>query len=238
MNTLREKTILLRQEGKSYNEINNLLNVPKSTLSDWLGNIVLSKEAQERIKERVHQGSINGLIKRNKNQTMLAQKRSKDIQENAISEIKSLSNNDLLIIGVALYWAEGYKRLKIKNGKEITSHPISLTNSDPEILTAFISFLVKSLGINKEKITVGLRIFPHMNAEHEIKYWSNTLDINKNQFYKPSTVISKSSQGKRPFNRLPHGTVQLRVADTNEFHRLIGLINGIKERLAVFNLKG
>ena len=73
MNTLREQTISLRQQGRSYNEINRALGVSKSTLSNWLNGLTLSDEANQRLRDRVKEGSMNGLIKRNKNQTVLAQ---------------------------------------------------------------------------------------------------------------------------------------------------------------------
>lgn len=233
MNTIKEKSISLRLSGYSYGEINKILNVPKSTLSNWLGDIVMKDELKERINKKLGQN----FTKRNKDQTILAKIRANDIQNNGRKEISDLSDNDLRIIGVVLYWAEGYKKLKIINGKERMAHSISFTNSDPNMLSAFILFLEKTMKIDKEKITVDIRIFPGMNAQDEIKYWSKTLNLSIFQFYKPSIVISKSSKGKRPFNRLPHGTIQLRVADTKEFHRLMGMIDGIRQGLDVFNTK-
>jgi hypothetical protein len=38
----------------------------------------------------------------------------------------------------------------------------------------------------------------------------------------------------RPKNRLPYGTIQVIVANTKLFHRLMGIIDGVKERLGMF----
>lgn len=43
--------------------------------------------------------------------------------------------------------------------------------------------------------------------------------------------ISLASMGKRPFNRLPYGTVQVIVSDTQMFYRILGYIDGVKEQL-------
>ena len=48
-------------------------------------------------------------------------------------------------------------------------------------------------------------------------------------FHKTYYGVSKSSLGKRPFNQLPHGVIQIVVADTILFHRIMGYIEGIKE---------
>lgn len=39
----RKQAWFLRKEGKSYNQINTLLNIPKSTLSTWFKNYPLSR---------------------------------------------------------------------------------------------------------------------------------------------------------------------------------------------------
>ncbi len=237
MNVLKDKTIALRLQGYSYNEINRILGVPKSTLSGWLSDIVLSVDVQKRLDDRARDGGINNFIKMNKEQTVRAQARAKEMREKTALEIPLFSQNDLLLIGAVLYWAEGYKKLKVKNGKEITSHIIGLTNSDPDIIKAFMLFLENNMHIKKEKISIHLRLFPHMDSTEEINYWSGVTGLSILQFNRPSFVISRASKGIRPYNRLPHGIARIQVGDTKEFYRLMGWIDGIKQRLAQFDIK-
>src|SRR6266487_1712609 len=76
------KAYKLRVTGRSYNEISHLLKIPKSTLSAWFSRLELSIEATQRLKDRVSETSMRALLARNKNQTMLAQKRSSEAQNN------------------------------------------------------------------------------------------------------------------------------------------------------------
>lgn len=228
MKEVREKAFLLRKKGRSYNEINRLLGIPKSTLSGWFSGMVLSEEAQERIKSRVHRGLLNGLVKRNKMQTHLARKRAKDTCTAASKEIGKISNRELLLIGTALYWGEGYKKLVIKDGIERTHHVVSLANSDPAMIKVFIKFLTEIISVSKQDINISMRIFKHINEESALKYWCNVTGLNKNNFYRTSYTISKSSQGKRPYNRLPYGTIQVTVCNTEKFHKIMGWIEGIQ----------
>ena len=78
MNHKREKALGFRLKGYSYNEINRFLSIPKATLSSWFHDLVLSPEAQKRIASRVSQGVLNGLVRRNKMQTPLAQQRARN----------------------------------------------------------------------------------------------------------------------------------------------------------------
>jgi hypothetical protein len=44
---------------------------------------------------------------------------------------------------------------------------------------------------------------------------------------------STASSGKRPKNRLPYGTVRVIVSDTKLFHKLLGLIEGLKVKMKI-----
>jgi hypothetical protein len=49
MKDSKELALALRKQGKSYNEIRDALNIPKSTLSDWLANDPASKLMRENL---------------------------------------------------------------------------------------------------------------------------------------------------------------------------------------------
>jgi len=229
MRTDKKAALKLRLSGKSYREINIALNVPKSTLSGWLSNVIISQELKVKIEKRAYKKSIEGLIKRNKNQTFLAMKRASETRKKAASEIKALSQNELLHLGIALYWAEGYKRLLVKNGRELTHHVVSLTNSDPTLVKLFLKFLREYCLVQEKKIKASIRIFQHQNEKTLIHFWQKETEIPIENFRKTYYGISKSSMGKRPYNRLPYGTIQVVVADTALFHRIMGYIEGLKK---------
>lgn len=230
MNPAKADALHMRIAGHSYNEINAKLGVPKSTLSVWLRDVILSEKAQTRLHARVHQGVLNGFVKRNKLQTHEAQKRAKLIRETAQNDISIIAKEDLKLIGVALYWAEGYKRLVMKDGKERTGHAISFVNSDPEMVKIFMRFLRQTLEVRDDEFRIAMRLYPNINEKVAMKYWMNVINLNKQNFTKTTYLISSASKQKRPFNRLPHGTLQVAVYDTKKFHRIMGWIEGMKNR--------
>lgn len=227
MKIKRIKSIQLRRQGKSYNEISRLLDVPKSTLSGWLGKIRLSDKAQKRIAQRVAHGSLRGLLKRNRNQTYLAIERMKITRAESSQEIKNLSKHDLKLFGIALYWAEGYKRAQIINGRSRTHHPVALSNSDPKLIAVYLRFLREVCGVEDKNIHAEVRIFEHMNKTSILRFWRNLTKLPIQNFSKIYYGVSKSSQGKRPFNRLPYGTISIRVNNTHLFHTIMGWIAGV-----------
>ena len=87
MNTRRNEAYKLRVKGWSYNEINAELGIPKATLSGWLKNVVLSDAAHTRLQARLRQGVENSFIKRNKLQTVNAERRARKNREAGRKEI-------------------------------------------------------------------------------------------------------------------------------------------------------
>jgi len=221
------KAYKLREAGRSYNEITRLLKIPKSTLSGWFTDLELSEEATKRLKDRVHAASLRGLIARNKNQTTLAEVRSKEMHDGGKKLIKDISKRDLLIIGTALYWAEGYKRPVVINGKTRTSHRVSLTNSDPDLIYIFLQFLRETCKIPNEKITIWIRYFEHQDPAYLVDFWQKKCNIPYSNFKNTLQTVSISSQRKKSYNSLPFGVAQISVNSTNLYHKIMGLISGI-----------
>lgn len=225
----KEQALQLRLQGRSYSEISKKLKIPKSTLSGWLNNLELSEKARNRIQGRVKLGILNGLLKHNKKQTHLARQKMSIIHSEAQSELQIINTRELWLIGVALYWAEGYKRPVVRNGKIRTHHPVSLANSDPQLVKIFLKFLRKICKVPDKKIHAEIRIFEHMNQNQILNFWQKITGLTKNNFSKVYYGISKSSQGKKPFNRLPYGTISIRVNNTDLFHKIMGWIDGLSK---------
>lgn len=229
MKTEHEQALKLRLSGKSYTEIQKILGTAKSTLSSWLSRTIIADKHIKQIALRAKQKSFAGLLKHNKNQTLHAIQRTTEIRRKAKNEVDTLDDKNLLVLGAALYWAEGYKRPMVRNGRTLTSHAVSLTNSDSVLIRAFLRFLRGYCAVPEEKIKASLRIFPHQNEHEILSFWQRETGISRERFGKTYRGISKASAHKRPFNRLPYGIIQVHVADTDLFHRIIGHIEGIKD---------
>lgn len=221
------KTYKLRIKGKSYNEITRVLGVPKSTLSGWFKDLELPTEAQNRLQERVHAASLKGLLKRNKQQTILAETRSKEFRNMGESMIETINKRDLLIVGASLYWAEGYKRPRVINGKQKTCHNVSLTNSDPDLISIFIRFLREICEVPEEKINIWVRYFEHQDPAYILDFWQKRCKIPYSNFRKTLQTVSISSQRKKKYNSLPFGVAQVSVNNTNLYHKIMGMISGV-----------
>ena len=207
--------------------------MPKSTLSSWFSNIKLSDKAMERIKERSNIGT-QILIDRNKMQTVLAWDREKNAKVEAKKEIENSTGKarDLLFIGTALYWGEGYKKLRVRNGKKVSGHIVSITNSDPDIIRTFILLINRQMKVPLNYFNLYLRLYESINEQVALKFWLKSTGLPKQCFKGTTYLVSISSKRKRPYNTLPYGTVQVSINDTQKFHRVIGWIDWMREYMA------
>jgi len=214
--------LALRLEGKTYGEIRGIFKIPKSTLSGWFSNLEVSGRAKKILESKKKNGYFK-LLEFNKLRTINIHKENENIRKNYESRIRRLSDRELMILGAALYWGEGYKNF----GQKKNIYPyICFGNSDPLMHKVFTTFLERVLKITKEKMKCQVMIYPNINPGKAIQYWHNVTQIPASNFRTQMTV-SRVSQGKRPWNLLPYGTMQIRVSRRQEFFKIRGLMDGI-----------
>lgn len=218
----KHTAITLRKEGKSYSEILQKVPVAKSTLSLWLREVGLSAPQKQRLTEKRIQSALKGArARRTKRESS-----TKKIFDAAKSEIGEISDQELFLTGVVLYWAEGSKQKPYT-----TSTGVIFANSDPAMMRLFLRWL-KLIGIEEERISYELYI--HETARerlHEIKlFWSKILGTKISML---SRVYFKKNQVKnrRNIGREYHGLVRIKVSRSTDLNRRItGWISGICEK--------
>ena len=98
----KEMAIELRKQGHSYSEILKKVPVAKSTLSLWLRSVGLAKQQKQRLTEKRLAALKRGWETCRRKRILIINK----IREAAKKEIKEITQRDLWLIGITLYWAE------------------------------------------------------------------------------------------------------------------------------------
>ncbi len=221
---LKEKAISLRRSGKSYGEILKMLGLTsKGTLSQWFKDLVLSKKAKKLLEKNSLLAHERGLFKSNEERTQRIQKENNDAYSDGARQINEISLYDLTLICAALYWGEGSKS---ERAKQVS---LSFSNTDPFMVALYMRFLREILLISEEKIYCAIHLYPSTPVNESKLFWSKVTKLPAPRFG-IITQISRASQGKRPFNILPYGTVVIKVHNRLQFFRVKGMINGIIEK--------
>ncbi|MFA6427222.1 MAG: hypothetical protein WCW16_02110 [Candidatus Magasanikbacteria bacterium] len=223
MRTDKSIAIQLRKRGRSYTEISRATSVPKSTLSFWLSDIVLSHSAQEKIQKKGRQKSVRALIRRNKDQTTHAKQKAQQIREYFAKQIGKISQRDLFMMGIALYWGEGYK----KGAEGSLWKCVDFTNSDPDMIRMMMRFFREICHVKEKDFRIQLAVHSQKQRKKALEYWQKIIGVPATQFIATSIVRSSASRGKQK-RYLTNGTVHVRVYRVDLFHTIIGFIDGLK----------
>lgn len=222
----KKKAISLRKSGKSYGEILKILNLKsKGTLSAWFKDIELTKSEKIRLKDNLDLAQKRGLLEFNKKRTHRIKTENSQTQKIAKTKIGKPSNYDLLLVGVALYWGEGSKANIERYGY------IDVANSDPDLIRVYMNFLRNTLNVNDSKIRPVIHVHENLNPKTAINFWSKTINLPKEKFgiY---TAKSIASGNKRSINRLPYGTLRVRVNSRKLVYTIKGYLEAMAEKFS------
>lgn len=217
----KQKAIDLRKQGLSYKEILEKIPVAKSTLSLWLRSVSLAKEQKQRLTDKKLSAMKRGWEACHTKSILIKEK----IKSEAKKEIGKLTNRELWLIGISLYWAEGSKE---KN----KSVAMRLSNSDPLMIKLFIKWLIEICKIPKEDIY--FEIYLHesaRNREEEVqKYWTRTTNFPIEYFKKTRWKKNKLKTQRKNIGEKYFGLVNVNIKKGSHLNRKIqGWISGVCE---------
>jgi len=216
----KERAQHLRKRGLSIGSIANKVGVSKSTVSYWCRDITLSHTQIKHIGEQQKKAAIGALLMSAERKRMDRISRTKHLAQRGSLDIGKVSKRDLFLLGLALYWGEGYKKGNDEFG---------FTNSDPVIIKIIIKWLKDIYGVGKEDLILRVSINQlHIKRERIVtKYWEGITEISKSQFTKMSFI--KTISMKRYSNHNEHfGTLRVKVRRGADLRRrILGSIDAL-----------
>lgn len=212
----------MRKLGFGIGEIARRLRVGKTTVSYWCRDIPLSSSQLLKLQQRAEQSSDTA-------RRMWAERRKDDtarkiklLQLQGKRKVGKLSQRDLFIAGLCLYWGEGYKN---SNGE------LGFTNSDPAMIRFFIRWVREIYGIERHQLILRVSVNSiHEQRQSEIQqYWSGITKIPLSQFTKISLV--KSAVQKRYANEKEHfGLLRVKARKATDLRRkILGSIEQLRK---------
>jgi len=184
----KARAILLRKKGFSYSDILKEVKVAKSSLSLWLKDSPLTDAEKYALKKRKDNNISRGRIKAAGALTQKRLERESIWLDEAKQTFKNNLSNPKFHTGVALYWAEGSKRV----------NQWSFINSDEEMNLVVIEWLEQFAKISRKNLRYRLyihKLYAHEDCE---SWWREKLGLDSDQFSR--TIYKPSGRGikKRP----------------------------------------
>lgn len=181
----------MRKLGWSYSAIKRELGISKSTASNWLNKYPLSREQLDKLQFR-NEHRIESF------RVTMAKKKQKLFDEAVVEQeriIGKLTEKELYLCGLALYWGEG--------GKTQYSS-LTFANTDPRMIKFFLFWLKRAIHYPDDHIRIKMHLYKDMNIEDEMKYWEEITELGVDHFLKP--YIKETTLKGLTYKTRGHGT--------------------------------
>jgi transcriptional regulator with XRE-family HTH domain len=207
----RERARALRADGWSYNAIAAELGVAKSSVSVWCRDIVLTEEQRDALMLPVAEARL----KRAATARAMRIRRTEVIQDAAASEIGHVSDRELFLIGVTLYWAEGSKAKPWRTGERV-----SFINSDVSVVRVCVAWL-RLLGLGADDLVFRVAIHETADAGVATRAWAEVLAVDPASFRRPTLKRHKPTTVRQNVGDSYIGCLIVQVRRSTDLNRRI-----------------
>ncbi|MGW2118939.1 hypothetical protein [Streptomyces zhihengii] len=186
---LRARARELRLAGLTYDRIQLELGCSKSSISLWVRDL---PKPEPRYTEEEQRALMNAGL------AQLRAAREEDrraAKAEAAHSVGELSERELLLVGAALYWAEGGKDKPWQRREHL-----KFINSDPDVIRLHLRWL-ELLGVSRDRLRLTLNIHENADAAEAQAYWARLTGTDASHFNK--TVVKRHNPLTRRRNTGP-----------------------------------
>ncbi len=211
----------LRRNGQSIKSIARELEVSHGSVSLWCRDIVLTDEQIAALESNTRDPRYGKRLQNSLKQQGIRIEKTERLKNEGILEVGELSKRELLLVGIALYWAEGYKK----------DSQVGLGSSDPKMMQLYVKWLQDCFGysVNDLMFRVSVNESHEYRIDEIINFWVGLFGIDKTNFQKSFYQKVKWQKiYEHPEDYF--GVLRIRVRKSSDFLRKIhGYIAGLKE---------
>lgn len=206
---LRAKARELRLQGWTYDRIEAELGCSRSSVSLWVRD--LPRPERKRTREEsaaiARKGWEEKLRIRDEER-----KRTKEVARQAVG---NLSDRELFLVGVGLYWAEGSKDKPYDRRENVT-----FVNSDPGMIKVFLAWL-RLLGVQRDRLRFTVMIHEKADVAGAEQYWADLVEADISAFNKTTLKTHNPKTVRKNTGESYRGCLVIKVLKGAELYRRI-----------------
>ncbi|CUW29822.1 MULTISPECIES: terminase gpP N-terminus-related DNA-binding protein [Streptomyces] len=219
---LRERARELRLQGWTYDRIEAELGCSRSSVSLWVRDL---PRPEPRYTPAEQQALMREGLAR---QRAAADEKREETKRAARNQIGKLSDRELFLAGVSLYWAEGSKDKSYDRRENVV-----FVNSDPGVIQVFLAWL-DLLGVERKRLRYVVMIHENADVTGAERYWADLVGADRSAFNKtnlkkhnPKTVRKNTDDNYR-------GCLAIKVLKGADLYRRIegswyGIVEAVRE---------
>ncbi|WNM35616.1 hypothetical protein RKE30_37315 [Streptomyces sp. Li-HN-5-11] len=213
---MRAKARELRLQGWTYDQIEAELGCSRSSVSLWVRDL---PRPEPRYTAEEQRALMNEGLTRRRAADRTELGRAK---EAALQDIGKLTDRELFMAGVALYWAEGSKSKPYARRERVI-----FVNSDPGVIRVYLAWL-DLLHVERERLTFRVLIHESADVDEAQRYWAGIADVDVSVFAKPTLKKHNPKTVRKNTGADYHGCLVIGVARSAElYNRIEGWWGGI-----------
>lgn len=207
---LRLRARALRRDGWTYDRIQLELGVSKGSISLWVRDL---PKPERRPRTRAE---ASALARKGWEATLRRREEERrGTKEEARHEIGALSDRELFLTGVALYWSEGAKDKPYARRENVT-----FVNSDPHMIDIFLAWL-DLVGVRRERLRFAVYIHESADVAAAETFWADRVGIEVDQLQKTTLKAHNPKTVRKNVGADYRGCLSVRVLRGAELYRRI-----------------
>ncbi|MFE5908394.1 hypothetical protein ACFQ6B_04815 [Streptomyces wedmorensis] len=217
-NDLRNRARDLRLQGWTYDRIQAELGCSKSSISLWVRD--LPKPAP-RYSDEERLGLMNAGLARLRTAQDEERQETKRLARESVG---ALSDRELFLTGVALYWAEGTKDKSYSRRESL-----QLINSDPNVIALYLRWL-DLLGVARERLRFRVSIHESADVAEAEGFWADLAGVDRAVFRRATLKRHNPGTSRKNVADAYRGCLVIYVTRSAElYRRMEGAWYGIVE---------
>ncbi|MGW9119980.1 hypothetical protein ACWGRV_25715 [Streptomyces sp. NPDC055663] len=206
---LREKARELRSQGMTYGQIQVELGCSKSSISLWVRDL---PKPEPRCTDAERHALMNAGLSRLRATQNEDRLRAKAQAREAVGE---LSDRELFLAGVVLYWAEGSKDKPYSRRESL-----QFINSDPNVITLYLRWL-DLLGVPRERMRFRVSIHESGNVTEAEQFWASLAGVPASTFQRATLKRHNPKTTRRNTAETYRGCLIIYVTKSADLYRRV-----------------
>ncbi|GGY11572.1 hypothetical protein [Streptomyces minutiscleroticus] len=206
---LRERARELRLQGWTYDRIQLELGCSKSSISLWVRDLPRPER-----RDPSEQARIAGRKRWDHELAVRDEERRRTKQASA-AEVGDLSERELFLLGVGLYWAEGGKDKPYDRRENVT-----FVNSDPGMIEVFLRWL-DLMGVERDRVRYCVMIHENADVAAAERYWADLVGAERTSFNKTTLKKHNPKTVRKNVGETYRGCLAVKVRRSADLYRRI-----------------
>ncbi|MFM9371642.1 helix-turn-helix domain-containing protein [Streptomyces sp. Da 82-17] len=204
---LRARARELRLQGWTYNRIQEELGCSKSSISLWVRDLPRPEGARS-LEE------ASALSKRAwEEKLQIRDEERSRIKREAAAQIGEMTDRELFMTGVALYWAEGSKDKSHQRRESL-----QFINSDPDVITLYLAWL-DLLDVPRERVRFRVSIHESADVERAEQFWADLAGIDVGELQRTTLKKHNPKTNRKNTGDGYHGCLVIYVLQSADLYR-------------------